>query len=92
MMNAKRLLASMLLAGGLVQFAITPANGDALVTFDNGSEGWGAGPTDPLVGNAPPSLHAGPGLADFVIFGTSTNAAFLGDYSRWPGVEIGLQR
>lgn len=72
-------------------FTTMPSRADTTVTFASGSEGWtGGGSIDASVGNAAPAWRLGPAMVDFFYFGTSTNTAFLGDYSRSPRVEIGF--
>lgn len=68
----------------------------ALVTFDNGNEGWDGpqGPggstfIDAAFGNPAPSLHTV--FNDFgITFSTATNADFVGDYTQAPAVTLGL--
>lgn len=72
------------------------APGQAIVTFDNGNEGWdgpqgigGVTEIDPDFGNPAPSLHTV--FNDFgITFSTATNEAFLGDYTQVPAVQLGL--
>jgi len=69
---------------------------DALVTFDNGTEGWigpqgpgGSTTVDPLGGNPGANLHTV--FSDFGIsFRNSTNAEFIGDYTQTPTVELSI--
>ncbi len=74
--------------------AAGPALGDALVTFDNGADGFvgpqgigGATFIDNAEGNPAPSLRTQ--FNDFGIeFTTQTNSAFLGDYTQAPSVTL----
>jgi hypothetical protein len=87
-MNRGAFLAAVFVGG--ISFGVVPSHADTLVTFENGSEGWRGGGIDPAIGNKPPAWHIGPALMDFLVFETSTNAEFLGDYSRSPRIELGF--
>lgn len=83
-------------AGMIALASATLAEADTTVTFDNGDEGWqgpqgigGSTEIDPNLGNVAPSLHTV--FNDFgITFSTTTNAAFLGDYTALPAVQLGL--
>lgn len=91
-MNRKRLVGVWMV---VFVIAVSRLNA-ALVTFENGNEGWdgpqgigGATEIDPNLGNGAPSLHTV--FNDFgITFSTTTHQGFLGDYTLSPGVELGL--
>ncbi len=71
----------------------TEALATAVVTFDNGPEGW-VGPVggtfiDPEGGNPGANLHTI--FSDFgITFRNSTNKDFATDYTRWPMVRLSI--
>ncbi len=74
-------------------FVIAPAVAETVVTFENGAEGWDGGSAaaiDPGFGNPAPSLHSFSTYNMISEIGTSTNAAFLGDYTQSTAVQLGL--
>ena len=94
-MNSKQAWAALALAGTLIGAAL-PSAAQTVVTFGQGNEGWtgpqgvgGATFIDPALGNAAPALHTV--FEDFgITFRTTTNAAFVGDYTQSPSVTLGL--
>ena len=66
---------------------------EVIVTFDDGFEGWGMGPTPTILssgGNPDANLHGTDDTPSPAGFGTSTHGAFLGDLTRYGQLTLGV--
>jgi hypothetical protein len=66
---------------------------EVIVTFDDGLEGWGMGPTPTILpsgGNPGANLHGTVNTPSPAGFGTSTHVAFLGDLTRYGRLTLGV--
>jgi hypothetical protein len=70
--------------------SVSAAAAETVVTFENGTEGWTGAEIVPGFGNPAPSLHTMSNYTFITAISNSINATFLGDYTQWTAVRLGL--